>query len=389
MIIRLIIYLLLVSVVSTKAQSKYASELLKNIHKELVNKKINFIQSKPKIDTINPGKLRYIYHTDKNSIKILFRSDSTISHIGLNLFLNSDNENIYEKFIERCGLVGYYNLNVLKNFSRQREKTIILFNGRKIRKHKFYDFINVAQKTDISFEDNELTIVVSDSNNNNLKIITPVNYNFIMGMDKKELEAEWLYKLRHLKTGVVSANIDTVKLEQKIKLLNDSVYYLERKKIFQGLDQTLYFQKDSLSFRLLAANKFPILSIKNILNYPKLAEINIDSLNFHMYPNNIVHLKECFSSLDYLLSRDTEKFVGFEKQKNGNFIFLVLYYNSQFMFSHVLSLQINILDDNINQLLAKGDLYLNVRNDNIGNIFKKFKDKSRHFKISLTREEGK
>jgi hypothetical protein len=372
------------------AQTKYQSKLLYSIHKQLVVKNLLTRGNPIFVNKIKAKDVVIVYRTKNFSkgVKVIFRSDSTVAHIGLNLFPSANTyDSFLELFTERFLLTKIFNLRMEKYFNIERNKALVAYNGKTANKRmnlKISKLLESRFNVKKKIKNNEFSISFTDSIGNQLKIITPINVNFIYGMDKKELDDYWLYRIKNVSLNNITTMPVAIKRLNSGKF-NDSIYIFSGKKLLDGLDQNIYLKKSNNKFVKIFDNKFPDLSLKNVFQIPKLKNLQIN-IKFHLYPKKIVSLKKEFSTIDYVLSQGNEKFVGFEKLEKGSYVYLIVYFNPILKTSHLLSIKVPSEFVNLGKSTsASAELYTDIRNDNLSNIFKKYSKKQSKFKLNFNK----
>ena len=388
--------LLFVSSIPLFAEFKFTGKELEEIFLSLKQ-----FTSSPEVQVINSTKLRFKEFTitkitlrsnqDTVNIKIEFNDDSTITHIGLNLF-ETDQTLYYDQlvyqFIERYLLVNFLNPPAGNKKPKSSDVNLI-FNQLTFKlgnKDQFTELLRIIRYSGlfkIEREDLLFHAKWSDKSGNEVELQFPAQAEIITGKDKMELDKGISLKLSAYDSpSGTSSHNNNFKIDfYQLQPYTGDIKYIKGEKLVENLTNNKYYVTGGDTLVPLFDKRYESESINNIFTIPLdvVDELKL-IVRHHMYGMNIEEYSTDFSSLLHLLP-NYELFTGNELNNNNRLIILV------FINYDLNNLHLVTLSGDIDKLFDQGpkvlnaDIYTNIRTDNIKNIRKDYIDKKNKFKI--------
>lgn len=372
--IHLIIYSLFVinCIFATNTSPAFETDRIKETYNLLPNELKTIIENVQYIDTLINGNIII----PNSMLNILFNSDKEISHIGFNINKPEINYDYFEAylFIENYLLnlsldPGSYFLDEFANRNGLKfyiNKTVAIPNLKKI---KLLIAEIIYSKINLSFSNSKFLAIWTTYNNDSFEINFPANINLIKGMDKTDLERDFI---RKLKTYTKVKRYEPINLS-KIQPSYDELFIIKG-----NLFETDNFRADVYYKKNEFENYLPVFSSLNpVESFSNLFITDIDNSyiienTFILYGNQKKTATYSFKKFHSCLSEKNLIFFGLNSYKLNILHASVIYYSPIYNYIHMLIAESDkqkLFNEKNNYI--KSNLYLYIPRADLIKIIKK------------------
>ncbi len=333
------------------------------------------------------SKSKYIsIKTDTSTLALHFRcEDNLVNHIGIALFppkLDSSVTTLLD-FVERYMLELLLHPKLAMS-QTESDKVSILLNGIPFGSPLFRDINTIVPKIEtyrdffVSLSGYFYTILfVSPKDEITLRF--PASQELITGLDKRDLDRNLLVELLSHQTFLENKIVSDQEEELEVTSVEDS--------LFPGFVSTLRFDPDT---RQLLFDKNSV--VESLVNFCLAPSRLCDSVTFSFKVKipEVHRMTMDFFQIRNYFSRDYKSYVGIEKIADNSYKITLIQKHKNYNNIHMLFFELDpaILFQNT-PVSLNGKFYLNIRHDNIKNLFAKEFEKPENnlYKINIKQDK--
>ena len=214
-----------------------------------------------------------------------------------------------------------------------------------------------------------------------LEITFPARQELIVGRDKIELDEDLIRNLLSKQWSHKSSEYGPPYYHS----WRNSLYVKKGVEYISGINSNTFYKTKGNKYVPIFEKKYPQESINNLL-IEDLVEA--DSfwvhINHNLYGGKIQNYTVSIKQLAGFFKQDHDIFVGFEAANADSIIATALFVNRFFNHLHILKIELPTpFIGTRHKVFAGGELYTNIRFDNVKDLFGKYLDKEKLLKIQI------
>ena len=310
-------------------------------------------------------------------LEIEINSQGCISHIGLDLFTEAEQDNLGQvgHFIERY-LLELIALDVTMRPSiSQADNVRMSLNGRSnpaLTARQLQQILNLfREKERIQHEVNDFIyrFEASDAFNNQFVMHFPANAGLVSGMDKQEMEDLLVAQLAASQTRTPKAceNPQQYRLSPYGNLLRSPA-----SEIHPGIRSEFFFTAEQT---ILRDPNYLYETLNNLLLCPPNQPAQPLRIQLKTYKEGMQPLNIDLASVVYYFSKEHTPFAGFAKTEQDEIRGTLVFKNENFDYQHLLIIDNLEHANSTKPSLLSASLYLYIRNDNVKNLYGTYLDR--------------
>ncbi len=280
-------------------------------------------------------------------ILIRFNTEKQISMLGLNLFPEPDTRGKYGDaclFVENT-LLHLLLLEQTPAVSKEiqgREITLLL-NDQPVKTEKYqipFSEIIKSKKLSLNLEDNNFVVSWNLLSGGRLAMQFPADLNLMKGMDKGELEADLLCRIKiFAMSDIIISQNQNYRGDQKIQ----SGLYIQKGIHFENDDfrSDIYLsKKNEKEYLPVFSPKYPVESFSNLFLCNLQSTVDVD-LTMELYGNKKEKQSLKLKKLQAFLSENTDTYFGLQSLSGNQLKATLVYYDPTYRYIHMMIVEMD------------------------------------------------